>query len=205
MDFSDFDLSQQNNSTESKIIISLERISQAFKMLLWEESKKYSLSPIQIQILIFLLYHHPQKRKVSYLAREFNLSKATISSTIKTLDQKQLIQKEFEEFDSRSFVINLTERGKEIAQNTAGFTKKMHAPLHQMDQDKKEDFLLNLYNIIDHLRKSGVISIQRMCSSCLYYKKTDQGNIHFCKLLNQELKITDLKLDCPEYEVRQRG
>ncbi|MBL0262297.1 MAG: MarR family transcriptional regulator, partial [Leptospiraceae bacterium] len=34
-----------------------------------------------------------QKRKVSYLADEFNMTKATISDTIKTLEQKQLIKK----------------------------------------------------------------------------------------------------------------
>ncbi|MEO6831625.1 MAG: MarR family transcriptional regulator, partial [Chitinophagaceae bacterium] len=63
MSKSAFDLSQQNRSIDSKIVVSLERISQAFRVLLWKESKEFSLSPIQIQVLIFLLHHSDEKRK----------------------------------------------------------------------------------------------------------------------------------------------
>ena len=79
-----------------KIVNSLERISQAFRVLLWNESKEYGLSPIQIQILIFLFTHSPEKRKISYLAREFDMTKATISDSVKVLFQKSLVTKEFE-------------------------------------------------------------------------------------------------------------
>lgn len=82
-----FNLAHQNTSVESKIIASLERVSQAFRVLLWNESKEFSLSPIQVQVLIFLLFHSSEKRKVSYLADEFNMTKATISDTIKSLEQ----------------------------------------------------------------------------------------------------------------------
>ena len=88
---SDFDLEFQNENIESKIIASLERVSQAFRVLLWQESKDFSLSPIQVQVLIFLLHHSVEKKTVSYLADEFNVTKATISDTVKSLEQKQLI------------------------------------------------------------------------------------------------------------------
>lgn len=52
---SDFDLNQQIQSTESKIVASLERIAQAFRVLLWQESKEFALSPIQVQLLIFFV------------------------------------------------------------------------------------------------------------------------------------------------------
>ena len=107
---STFDLEYQNSSIESKIVASLERVSQAFRVLLWNESKEFSVSPIQVQVLIFLLHHSDEKRKVSYLADEFNMTKATISETIKTLEQKQLIKKEYEPQDTRSYIIHLTDR-----------------------------------------------------------------------------------------------
>ena len=103
MSKSPFDLSYQNQSTESKIVASLERISQAFRVMLWNESKEHSLSPIQIQVLVFLLHHSEEKRKVTYLADEFNMTKATISDTIRTLEQKELIKKEYEPHDTRSY------------------------------------------------------------------------------------------------------
>ncbi len=197
---SDFDLNYQNQNTESKIVASLERISQAFRVLLWQESKEHSLSPIQVQVLVFLLHHSEEKRKVSYLADEFNMTKATISDTIKTLEQKELISKEFEPQDTRSYVISLTEKGKDIASKTSLFTKEIRTPIDKMETEDKENLLLNLMEIIRYLNKSGVITIQRMCMTCSFYKASDNGNTHFCTLLNQKLNVNDLRIDCPEHE-----
>ena len=81
MDQSFSNSAHQNQDTGSKIIAALERISQAFRVLLWNESKAFSLSPIQVQVLNFLLQHSGEKRKISYLAGEFNLTKPTISDS----------------------------------------------------------------------------------------------------------------------------
>lgn len=202
MSKSDFDLTHQNQSTESKIVASLERIAQAFRVLLWQESKEFSLSPIQVQVLIFLLYHSQEKRKVSYLADEFNMTKATISETIKTLEQKNLITKEYEQHDTRSYIIHLTKKGKDIADKTSFFTKEIRTPIDKLHQDDKENLLLSLLNIIRHLNKSEVITIQRMCMSCSYYQPSDKGQKHFCKLLNHNLHVTDLRIDCTEHELK---
>jgi DNA-binding MarR family transcriptional regulator len=199
---SDFDLTNQNQSIESKIVASLERIAQAFRVLLWQESKEFSLSPIQVQVLIFLLYHSEEKRKVSYLADEFNMTKATISDTIKTLEQKNLITKEYEQHDTRSYIIQLTKKGKDIADKTSLFTKEFRSPIDKLPQEDKETLLLSLLNIIRHLNKSEVITIQRMCMSCTYYQPSAKGQKHFCKLLNQNLHVKDLRIDCPEHELK---
>lgn len=197
-----FDLEHQNSSIESKIVASLERVSQAFRVLLWNESKEFSLSPIQIQVLIFLLHHSNEKRKVTYLADEFNMTKATISDTIKTLEQKLLIKKEYEQLDTRSYVINLTKKGKGIAEQTCLFAEQIQIPIDKLHSTDKENLLLSLLDIIQHLNRSGVITLQRMCKTCLYYQPSDKGQKHFCKLLSQNLHFTDLRIDCPEHEMK---
>ncbi|NWG26906.1 MAG: winged helix-turn-helix transcriptional regulator [Ignavibacteriaceae bacterium] len=194
-----FDLDNQNTSVESRIVASLERISQAFRVLLWQESIEHSLSPIQVQVLIFLLHHSEEKRKVGYLADEFNMTKATISDTIKALEQKKLIKKEYDPRDTRSFVIHLTAKGKNIANKTALFAQQLLSPVEKLHNDDKQNLLLSLIEIIRHLNETGLITIQRMCFTCSYYKTSDNGQKHFCKLLNQELKRTELRVDCPEH------
>lgn len=196
-----FDLAHQNSSIESKIVASLERVSQAFRVLLWQESKEFSLSPIQIQVLIFLFHHSEEKRKVSYLANEFNMTKATISDTIKTLEQKQLIHKVYEPHDTRSYVIHLTEKGRETAEQTSLFAKQIQVPIDKLQSNDKENLLLSLLDIIHHLNKSGIITIQRMCFTCRYYKSNKNGQDHFCGLLNSKLADTELRVDCPEHLV----
>ena len=200
---SDFNLTHQNQNVESKIVASLERISQAFRVLLWQESKEFSLSPIQVQVLIFLLHHSNEKRKVSYLADEFNMTKATISDTIKTLSQKNLIEKEYEPEDSRSYIINLTQKGTDIAQQTSLFTKQINSPIDNLENDEKEILAESLSKIIYQLNKTGIISIQRMCQTCSYYNYDEQNNTHFCNLLNTTLTKSKLRIDCPEHQLKQ--
>jgi len=184
---------------ESKIIASLERISQAFRVLLWNESKEYSLSPIQVQVLIFLLYHSEEKRKVSYLATEFNMTRATISDTVKALDQKGLITKEHDPYDTRSYVIHLSEKGERIAEETSLFTQELQVPIEQLNANDKENLLLSLIGVIRHLNKAGIITLQRMCFTCAHYRPDHQGATHFCQLLNQPLGGSELRVDCPEH------
>jgi DNA-binding MarR family transcriptional regulator len=196
---SDFNLDFQNKNIESKIVAAFERISQAYRVLLWQESKEFSLSPIQVQVLIFLLHHSEEKRKVSYLANEFNMTKATISDSIKALEQKKLIRKDFEPQDTRSYIINLTTKGRGIAEQSSLFSNEIRTPLYKLSQDEKSNLLLSLFGIIDHLNKSGIITIQRMCLTCSYYHTSNTGPKHFCKFLNQELQVNDLRIDCAEH------
>lgn len=202
MNESDFNLKHQNQNTESKIVASLERISQAFRVLLWQESKEHALSPIQVQVLIFLLNHSDEKRKISYLADEFNMTKATISETVKSLELKNLITKEYEPHDTRSYIIHLTQKGKEIADKTSYFTQQIGIPIKNMDEESKENLLKNLFDIIYSLNKSGVITIQRMCTTCLYFRPSGEGKEPICGLLEKVLYSEDLRIDCPEHQMK---
>lgn len=198
-----FDLEHQNSSMESRIVASLERVSQAFRVLLWNESKEFSLSPIQVQVLIFLLHHPAQKRKVSYLADEFNMTKATISEAIKALEQKRLISKNYTTPDNRSYVITLTNKGKSIAERASLFSEQIQVPIDNLLTSEKENLLLSLLDIIYHLNRTGIITIQRMCFTCRYYKSNKEGQEHFCELLNTKLAATELRIDCADHHLKE--
>ena len=89
-----FNLQDQNSDLNSKIVAGLERLSQVFRILLWEKAKEQGLSPIQIQLLIFIQHHSADKATISYLAQEFNFTKPTISDAIKVLEEKNLLKKQ---------------------------------------------------------------------------------------------------------------
>jgi DNA-binding MarR family transcriptional regulator len=196
---SPFDLAQQSKKVESKIVVALERISEAFRVLLWNESKENALSPIQIQVLIFLLFHSDEKCKVSYLAQEFNMTKATISDSVKSLLQKGLIQKYDNPADTRSYVIGLTNAGKHTAEKSANFAFAIEKPLASLSGEQKEIMLSGLLKLIHELNRAGVITIQRMCFTCTNYEYTNEQ--HFCRLLQAQLQNADLRIDCPEHEL----
>ena len=194
-----FNLDIHNAGIDGKILASLERVSQAFRVLLWNESKEYSLSPIQVQVLVFLLHHAAPMRKVSYLADEFNITRASISDTIKSLERKALIYKEVIQNDTRSFVMHLTPKGMALAKRISLFANHILSPIEQMSESEIESFLFNLLNIIHYLNKAGIITIQRMCFTCQHYQHGKNKNSHYCKLLNTRLSEKDLRIDCPEH------
>lgn len=196
---SSFSLTEQEKKVESKIVVALERVSEAFRVLLWNESKEFALSPIQVQILIFLLFHEREKCKVSYLADEFNMTKATISDSVKVLLQKKLVDKMQDEVDTRSFTIGLTPKGKEIAKKSSLFTGQFEKPLNQLTLSQKEIMLNGLLRLIYDLNRAGVITVQRMCFTCNHYQVT--GSKQYCTLLQATLQDKDLRVDCPEHNM----
>ena len=193
-----FDPKTQSQSLSSKILVALERIAEAFKVSLWEESKKNQLSPIQVQILIFLQFHSPEKNKVSYLAQEFNVSKATISDAIKALLAKNLIFKEIEADDSRSYKIFLSEKGQKMAKDCATLSNKFEQAISQISDNQQITFFENLFQLISHLNQTGIVSVQRMCLNCCYHQLDAQR--HYCNFLNTPLKINELRIDCEEHQ-----
>jgi DNA-binding MarR family transcriptional regulator len=196
-----FNLNSQNSNLDNKIVAGLDRISQVFKTLLWEKSKIYNLSPIQIQLLIFIEYHSEEKTTVSYLSQEFNLSKPTISDTIKTLEQKQFINKIVDKKDTRSYRISLTETGKSIVLETENFVNPLTEIITNSNQNDKLVLWENITNIIQQLNELKIISVQRTCLKCKHY--SENNNKSFCNLLNQNLKTEDIRIDCEEFELNK--
>lgn len=194
-----FDLTRQNKKVESKIVVALERISEAFRVLLWNESRENALSPIQIQILIFLLFHSQEKCKVSYLAQEFNMTKATVSDSVKLLLQKALIEKFEDPADTRSYVIGLTNEGKKTAEKSANFAFAIEKPLSSLTEQQKAAMLSGLLKLIYELNRAGIITIQRMCYTCANYR-SGKGK-HYCTFLQTNLLVNELRVDCPEHEI----
>lgn len=194
-----FDNKFQEESVESKIVVALERISEGFRVLLWEESKEHALSPIQTQILIFCLFHDSDKSTVSHLANEFNMTKSTISDSVKSLLSKKLIIKETESDDNRSYSIKLTDSGKLLAKKVSLFANKILEPLANSTNAQNELLLSSLLDLISNLQNTGVISINRMCLSCRFHEVIKKQN--YCRLLNAPLKKSELRIDCRDHEL----
>lgn len=194
---SPFDLNHGGQRIESKIVVALERISEAFRVLLWNESKGNTLSPIQTQILIFLLFHARERCTVSYLAQEFNMTKATISDSIRLLLQKGLVEKQPDRRDTRSFTISLTDQGTQTARHAAGFAGAIEQPLHKLSDLQKEVMLTGMLGLIRDLVEAGVITRQRMCYTCAHFRV--EAGEPYCGLLLISLVPHKLRIDCPEH------
>ena len=193
-----FNLENQNTNLDNKIVAGLERLSQVFRVLLWEKAKEHRLSPIQIQLLIFIQHHSADKTTISYLAQEFNFTKPTISDAIKVLEQKKLVKKFADNNDTRSYTIQLTSIGKKVVMDTENFANPLTEIIAMTNEKDKNILWQNISNLIIQLNKLEVISVQRTCFNCKHY--TTKNKNHFCNLLDQKLNTQDIRIDCEEFE-----
>ncbi len=200
---SPFDPLHQISSTTSKIVVGLERVSEAFKALLWERAKVVGLSPIQIQLLIFVTYHEPILCQVSHLAREFNVTKPTISDAVRVLDKKGLITKSHSATDNRSYSIRLTDTGRQVVSDVEQFAQPIRAILDQLGDKVTDDLYSALTKLITELNQKGILTVQRTCKTCVYYRM--DGQTHYCSLLDRALADSDIRLDCPEHSATAKG
>ncbi|GAB3326452.1 hypothetical protein GCM10027299_25490 [Larkinella ripae] len=192
-----FNLNQQNSSVDAKIVAGLERIGEVFRVLLWQQSRQTGLSPIQIQLLLFLAAHDATKCKIGYLAAEFNLTKPTISDAVKILAQKDLVERITDPLDSRSHSLRLTPSGHRIVDQTGNFANILSQLVGPLEAGQKTALYESLFTLIDQLHQRGLITVQRMCKTCLHYQYN--GRIHYCGLLQIPLEVDLLRLDCPEH------
>ena len=198
MDRSAFDTAIQNKLSY-KIALGLERVSEAFKALLWEHAKVSGLSPIQMQILIFTAYHKIELCNVSYLAKEFNVTKPTISDAVKALFKKELIDKESATGDHRSYNIKLNQNGRQLLKDIDQFANPIVSEIEKLNSDSQQEVYSVLQQLIYNLNRKGILQIQRSCFGCRFYQKSEQGR-HYCNFLEKPLATSDIRLDCPEFE-----
>lgn len=183
-----------------KIVSGLERISEVFKTLLWDKAKIYGISPMQIQILLFVHNHQSDLCNVSQLAKEFDVTKPTISDAVRVLEKKELVIKDFSLSDNRSFTILLSAKGKNLIRELSGYATVVSEKLNDFDRDKLSAMYATLAKLIYQLNRSGILSVQRTCFGCKFYERNDEG--HYCNYLKTKLLDKDIRIDCPEFEER---
>ncbi|MEL6812901.1 MAG: helix-turn-helix domain-containing protein [Bacteroidota bacterium] len=193
-----FDPKRQNTELAAKITAGLERISEVYKVLLWNYAKELQLSPIQIQILLFVKYHDERLTTVSHLAKEFNITKATVSDAVRVMLKKELLTKERSALDNRSFSLRVAAEGNKVVLATQEFASPIEHQLNKFSEQDKVTFYRMLQRMIFGLNKSGFLSVQRTCFACKFHEKREGQS--FCNFLNSHLKTEDIRLDCPEFE-----
>jgi DNA-binding MarR family transcriptional regulator len=195
--------SRARDACGDKIIAGVERLSSLFRLLLWDAAKVEKLSPIQIQFLLFLLDNPGRLRTVSQLAREFCLTKATVSDAVKVLVRKRLVEKRPSTQDGRVSTLRLTPSGRKTAARLAGWSDVVKQTMRTCRPEVKETVALFIMDLIRSLQSAGVIVEARMCVGCRNFSRDASPGAarpHRCMLTDTPMGNEDLKIDCKSYE-----
>ena len=198
-----FDPSAQHDDVDAKIVAALERLSQVFRVRLREAARERDLSPTQAQFLIYLLYHEVELRRVSQLARDFDLTQATVSDAVASLETKGLIQREEWPEDRRVVTLWLTPDGEKLATALSRWADPVREHLKRFSPEERQAVMRFLIGLIGSLQRSGLITVARMCVTCRFFRQDihpGEPSPHHCGLLDVPLGSADLRVDCPEHE-----
>lgn len=201
-----FNLPHQHQDVDSKIAAALERLSQAFRVLLWERNKTHNLSPIQIQFLVYLLYHDAKHCSVTNLAKEFTLTPATVSDAVSTLEEKKLVSRERAESDRRVTRVSLTTEGKKTARRLSTWADAVRENIAKFNAAEKVVVMKFLMQLIESLQQAGAITVARMCITCKFFQPNAHPKAtapHHCKLLDKAMANSELRLDCAEHQIKE--
>lgn len=184
---------------EEKIAFAIEKLARVNRILLWNVAKEEKLSPIQIQLLLYLNSHSKEFCRVSNLAEEFGLTQPTVSEAIKSLEGKGLITRKREERDGRAFILELTLAGRKTAEKTSGWSEALKRHIQGFSPQEKEGVMLFLMELIKSLREAGVIRVARMCIACSNFQRNafpGSRSPHYCRLTSTPLANSELNMDC---------
>lgn len=187
---------------EDKVLNGLERLSEALKALLWEKAKLHGISPIQIQILLFVADHPIDLCNVSHLAKEFNVTKATISDAVRVLLKKGHLEKDYSPTDNRRYNLLVTSPGQELVQQLSEYAAAVTEDLSSFKEQELSTLFDTVSKLIYRLNQRGIIQVQRTCYNCRYYRGNKKNN-HYCNFLETPLKARDIRIDCPEFEAAE--
>lgn len=188
---------------DEKILRGFERISIIIRSLLWDRAKQFGLSPNQIQFMRYIFSHPDKDIDGSYLAKEFNLSLATVSDAIKVLEAKQYMKRLNSINDKRRYYFKFTEKGMKITTELMSWENIFFKQLRKFSINEKERLVFLLMKLIKCFQESGIIQEVRICLSCENFKRDAKpGTLkpNFCSLTRTYLSDLDLNFDCSEYK-----
>ncbi len=200
-----FDRNEQLISRRAKIIASIERLSTVFRTALQERASELGLSPLQIQIILFVAYHERESCSVSAMAQEFAIKKPTVSDAVRVLLEKKLLLKKQDTADARAFAVQLSAKGKKFLGELSGLTSFFLESMESMDEEEVASVWSGMVILMKHLQASNMIPV-RMCYSCRHFgEDNENGSPYYCHLMDSPLTMNDIRIDCAEHVALHRG
>jgi len=126
-----------------------------------------------------------------------------VSDAVAALRRKGLVTGEDVEGDRRGQRLALTDQGRRMAGELAAWPDAVLAQLAGFGDDDKASALALLLDVIGGLRRGGVITVARTCTTCRFFARDAHPQTalpHHCRLLDSAMALAELRVDCAEHE-----
>lgn len=185
-----------------KITKTIEKLSDVIRTLFWNIGKEEGLTPIQIQFLIYLSNHSDKFCRISQLAKDFNLTQATVSDSVNTLGKKGLISKVCSEYDKRVRVLKLTGSSEKLISRLSEWPNSIREYIRTTPPEVNQTIMVFLMGLIAFMQKTGIVSTTRMCITCDNFRRDAHPATkfpHHCDLTDRVIDDSGLNIDCERH------
>jgi len=133
-----------------EIIFSIRKLMQAGEFYTKELNKKYQVSAPQLNCLLSLYENGPLPP--SQIAKHIMVKSSTVTGIVDRLEQKGLVKRFRNSPDRRIITIELTDSGKNLAQNAPPpIQQKIIDGLKKLSKDELDQIILPLTKLTDML------------------------------------------------------
>lgn len=185
-----------------RVTHSLLRLSTAMRSQAWDWAERTGLTPTQGEILVLLL-QRKRALRLGEIARETQLTAATTSDAVSTLEHKGLVEKRRALDDGRALAVRLSARGRTAAKKAMQWPDFLSKAVNSLGGDEQGVLNRTLIKVLRELQLSEDIPAQRMCVTCRSFEPgrgTARKPAYHCERLDLSYGDSELRTDCAEHE-----
>lgn len=105
----------------------LHKASRQLSVYLESRTREVGLSPVEGHVLTYLRSYAPAP--IAELVRVFGIKQSTFTSLLDRLEEAGLVRRELNPDDRRSFLIHLSDAGRELADRSNGLLEALEADI----------------------------------------------------------------------------
>lgn len=190
------------DGVDPKLVAAIDRLGHVMRIQMSRVARAHGLTPTQLQLLLRLRTDPPERNRASTLAAELDLTVATVSDTLTTLERKGLVERTADPEDGRAVRIALTPHGDDVARSADAWQSRAQDLLSGVSEGDKIRALNFLLGLLGELHREGLVAVARICPTCRYHREPDEvaHDDGRCVLLDIDLRPADVRVDCPEHE-----
>lgn len=190
------------DGVDPKLVAAIDRLGHVMRIQMARVARAHGLTPTQVQLLLRLRTDPPERSHASTLAAELDLTVATVSDTITTLERKGLVGRQADPLDGRVVRIVLTPHGEDIARSADAWQSRAQDLLAGVAEGDKIRALNFLLGLLETLHREGLVAVARICPTCRYHREpeADSTTDGRCALLDVDLAPDAVRVDCPDHE-----
>lgn len=151
------------NEAAGRVTHSLLRLSTAMRSEAWDWAEGAGLTPTQGEILVLLLQRKGPMR-LGEIARETQLTAATTSDAVSTLESKGLVEKRRALDDGRALAVRLSARGRTAAKKALQWPEFLSKAVGVLASDEQGALYRSLLKVLRELQVAGQAPQHRMCA-----------------------------------------